>query len=1006
MLFRRILLVLVLFIALSGVASAADYNFSCNSVISSSGNYTMTNDTTGCTADYILNITASNVLLDCNSYDIAGSGNYGIYVASVNYINITNCNVSAANRAIWFNDVDYSIINQTNISGNGEGLYLVAGTSNNRFDYLNITMSGSNNAIYLNDAHYNIISNSYEESSSHPNLLVSSTNNLFTYNTVYTTGFNSDAHRLQTNSDNNNFTFINMTIGGNYGEGFILLGGTNNRITDNEIDGIRAIGGLQNSGFNIQTNNNYVARNNISTLCTNECYGVYFDGASGNIFQNNFFNVSSHIFNDLSSTSLLNTIIYNNSFGSVNWTVGSLEITTNGTMGLGNNITISNGSISIDSTLSILTTYLANLTFYSPDVGALSNPYPYKDGTICPLDGCPVFDNSSAPTYRVEVTNVSTHTFGEGDVVAPIPTQNTPTNATTVNDSPVTLNFTLTDNTDAIINYTIYIDGTLNQTGTASNDTATLVNITADDATFTWFVTAQDDYGNAANSSTFTFTLVDLPPNTAPALNQTGVNDSDLDGNVELSWPADTNVDVVGYYIYRSTTQITDATGLTALGTTTSTFIEDNTTVHNTTYWYAITTYDSNGNENKTVVSTSFNATANDTIMPTLPSISATTNADGSVHVNWTNTSLDVDGNIDVGSITFQLYKTTNLSDLNTSNSSYLLLNQTSDISYTDTNITTGTNYTYVVTVTDDGSNYNTSVESVNQASIEPAACTTSYGAWSDYTTCEGGEQTRNRTRTCYGGGAQVDTQTRSCSSGSSSATVTASNPTDSRTWATVKPKEKITMIFSDKEQLITAIELALDEEKSNVKLTVKRLSKDRPATLKQISKKKVYDYLEVEKSNFDNNDIEGSVHIDFKVEKSWLESEGIDTFEVILARFTEQWDELPTEKIDEDGEYVYFRAESPGFSFFAITQKGAGDIIAIDEDIQESTDELVELGEDESMVEQEALEQAKEPTLNEPATPKKQSKLWTTIIVLSVIIALATILAHLRARKIDDEDE
>lgn len=32
------------------------------------------------------------------------------------------------------------------------------------------------------------------------------------------------------------------------------------------------------------------------------------------------------------------------------------------------------------------------------------------------------------------------------------------------------------------------------------------------------------------------------------------------------------------------------------------------------------------------------------------------------------------------------------------------------------------------------------------------------------------------------------------------------------------------------------------------------------------------------------------------------------------------QWESLKTEKVNEDDEYIYFEAETPGFSPFAIT--------------------------------------------------------------------------------------
>jgi cobalamin biosynthesis Mg chelatase CobN len=40
------------------------------------------------------------------------------------------------------------------------------------------------------------------------------------------------------------------------------------------------------------------------------------------------------------------------------------------------------------------------------------------------------------------------------------------------------------------------------------------------------------------------------------------------------------------------------------------------------------------------------------------------------------------------------------------------------------------------------------------------------------------------------------------------------------------------------------------------------------------------------------------------------------------MNRYTTQWDELPTLKTGDDDTYVYYEAESPGLSYFAISGK------------------------------------------------------------------------------------
>jgi hypothetical protein len=45
-----------------------------------------------------------------------------------------------------------------------------------------------------------------------------------------------------------------------------------------------------------------------------------------------------------------------------------------------------------------------------------------------------------------------------------------------------------------------------------------------------------------------------------------------------------------------------------------------------------------------------------------------------------------------------------------------------------------------------------------------------------------------------------------------------------------------------------------------------------------------------------------------------------LDPENVLLLKFMENWIELPTEKIDEDEDYVYFSAEVTGHSLYAVT--------------------------------------------------------------------------------------
>jgi len=86
-----------------------------------------------------------------------------------------------------------------------------------------------------------------------------------------------------------------------------------------------------------------------------------------------------------------------------------------------------------------------------------------------------------------------------------------------------------------------------------------------------------------------------------------------------------------------------------------------------------------------------------------------------------------------------------------------------------------------------------------------------------------------------------------------------------------------------------------------------------------------VCDYLNIWVGNggygTDTN-IENAV-ICFKVEKSWVQDKGIDQASITLNRYNDKkWNKLPATLLREDNKYLYFTAETPGFSPFAITGK------------------------------------------------------------------------------------
>ena len=118
----------------------------------------------------------------------------------------------------------------------------------------------------------------------------------------------------------------------------------------------------------------------------------------------------------------------------------------------------------------------------------------------------------------------------------------------------------------------------------------------------------------------------------------------------------------------------------------------------------------------------------------------------------------------------------------------------------------------------------------------------------------------------------------------------------------------------------IQEIKIEAKNAVSNVQITVKESSLPSGASAVIASDKgTVYKYLEIAKSNIQDADI-NKVKIKFKVEKSWLTANNIDSTSVALSRYSNNnWNKLTTTKLSEDSTYVYYEAESPGLSVFAV---------------------------------------------------------------------------------------
>ena len=123
---------------------------------------------------------------------------------------------------------------------------------------------------------------------------------------------------------------------------------------------------------------------------------------------------------------------------------------------------------------------------------------------------------------------------------------------------------------------------------------------------------------------------------------------------------------------------------------------------------------------------------------------------------------------------------------------------------------------------------------------------------------------------------------------------------------------------------------------------------------------------------------LQGTVTVEFKVTKTWLSDNSLTASQVALFRYADgAWGELTTTLGADDGTYVHYSAQTPGFSYFVIGEKGEA-VEAPAPTEEAAAGEEVAVGE-------EAAEEA--PT--EESGVVKKSKLWVIPLVVAIVLVV-----------------
>jgi PGF-pre-PGF domain-containing protein len=121
-------------------------------------------------------------------------------------------------------------------------------------------------------------------------------------------------------------------------------------------------------------------------------------------------------------------------------------------------------------------------------------------------------------------------------------------------------------------------------------------------------------------------------------------------------------------------------------------------------------------------------------------------------------------------------------------------------------------------------------------------------------------------------------------------------------------------------------VSISFDSKKTAGKTTtIVEMLKAKSTLVSGAPADEVYKYVNiwVGNSGFASEKNIGNAVVNFKVAKSWVQDKQIDKSSITLSRYNDKtWNQIPTSLSGEDDNYLYFKAQTPGFSPFAITGK------------------------------------------------------------------------------------
>ncbi len=212
--------------------------------------------------------------------------------------------------------------------------------------------------------------------------------------------------------------------------------------------------------------------------------------------------------------------------------------------------------------------------------------------------------------------------------------------------------------------------------------------------------------------------------------------------------------------------------------------------------------------------------------------------------------------------------------------------------------------------------------------------------------------------------------------------------------WSSINAGESASVPVKNDGLAVTEVSFAVGKTTYGAWLQVDKEDK-LPSNIKPIEGK-VYKNLKITESNIAKV-LKGTATITFQVEKSWLSSNNINANDVVMNRYVDgKWVELTTSKGADDGTFVHYTAQTPGFSYFAIGQKSGAPTVEVKKETAAPITKKIE----EPVVAPQQTAQPVEEKVIAPTAAEVKTKraLWPWIVAVLVVIALAWF--FLRPRK------